>query len=91
MTARLTLDRAGRVVLPKPMREELQLQPGDTLEVESSEDRIVLRPAQGGGPLHKKHGVWVYRSGEPLSAETVNETLRKVREGRDRRNFGKLR
>ncbi len=26
---RLTLDKAGRVVLPKPVRDELQLSPGD--------------------------------------------------------------
>jgi AbrB family looped-hinge helix DNA binding protein len=37
MTSRLTVDKAGRVVLPKPVRDELQLSPGDSLELESSE------------------------------------------------------
>jgi len=90
MVTTLTVDKAGRVVLPKPVREELQLAPGDSLELESSEDRIVLRPARGKGRMYKKQGVWVFDSGEPLDTETVNKTLRKVREERDRRNLGKV-
>ena len=91
MTAQLTLDRAGRVVVPKPMRDELQLGPGDALEIESSEGQIVLRPVRGNTPLRKKHGIWVFRAGAPLSASTVAATLREVREGRDRQNVGKPR
>jgi AbrB family looped-hinge helix DNA binding protein len=89
MTSRLTVDKAGRVVLPKPVRDELQLHPGDSLELESSEDRIVLRPVRGKGPLRKKQGVWVFRSGQPLSLETVNQTLAAVRRERDRDNLGR--
>ncbi len=47
MNATLTIDKAGRVVLPKPVRDALQISPGDSLELESSEDHIVLRPARG--------------------------------------------
>jgi len=85
---RLTLDKAGRVVLPKPVRDELQLSPGDLLELESSEHQIVLRPVRGSGPLRKKRGVWVFRSGEPLSARTVTDTITEIRQGRDRNNLG---
>jgi AbrB family looped-hinge helix DNA binding protein len=88
MTSRLTVDKAGRVVLPKPVRDELQLSPGDSLELESSEDRIVLRPVRGTGPLRKKQGVWVFRAGEPLSAEVANRTLKEVRRERDQQNLG---
>lgn len=87
MTNLLTVDRAGRVVLPKPVRDELQLSPGDSLELESSEDQIVLRPVRGNGPLRKKRGVWVFRTGQPLSLETVNETMAEVRRERDRDNL----
>jgi len=39
---RLTLDKAGRIVLPKPLRDELRLEPGDALEIESSGEDITL-------------------------------------------------
>ena len=88
MTSRLTVDKAGRVVLPKPVRDELQLSPGDSLELESSEQQIVLRPVRGTGPLRKKRGIWVFRTGEPLSAKTVSEAITEVRRDRDNANLG---
>jgi len=91
MVTTVTIDKAGRIVLPKPVREELQLTAGDSLELESTEDRVVLRPARPKGRLYKKRGVWVFDSGEPLSAETVNKTMRRLREERDRHNLGKMR
>jgi len=87
MTTQLTIDKAGRVVLPKPIRDHLQLQAGDSLELESAEDCIVLRPVRGAMPLRKKQGIWVFRAGEPLSAKTVDQTLREVRQERDRGNL----
>jgi AbrB family looped-hinge helix DNA binding protein len=87
MTIHLTLDKAGRVVLPKPVRDELQLSPGDSLELESSEQQIVLRPVRGTGPLRRKRGIWVFRTGEPLSSETVSNTVREVQRERERHNL----
>jgi len=83
MVAKLTLDKAGRVVLPKPLRDELQLAPGDALEMESSGEEIVLRPARGTMPLHKERGIWVYRTGRPLPESVIRNVLR---EGREERN-----
>jgi AbrB family looped-hinge helix DNA binding protein len=89
MRARLRVDKAGRIVLPKPLREELRLEAGDTLDVEFSGDQITLRPAQGHAQLRKKHGVWVYSAGEPLTSEEVTKTIRKVRDEREAQNLGK--
>jgi AbrB family looped-hinge helix DNA binding protein len=89
MTVRLTLDKTGRIVLPKPLRQELRLAPGDTLEAETSGEQITLRPVRGNAALHKKHGIWVYRAGEPLSDAVVQETLGQVRRERDKENLGK--
>jgi AbrB family looped-hinge helix DNA binding protein len=44
MNVRLTIDKAGRVVIPKSLREELHLEPGDALEMESAGEQITLRP-----------------------------------------------
>jgi len=89
MVVRVTLDKAGRIVLPKPLRQELQLAPGDTLEAETSGEQITLSPLRGTAGLRKKHGVWVYRAGERLSDAVVQETLHQVRRERDEENLGK--
>jgi AbrB family looped-hinge helix DNA binding protein len=51
MNARLILDEQGRVALPKPLREELDLQPGDSLELESTGESITLRLEKNGSAL----------------------------------------
>ncbi len=89
MVAKLTLDKAGRIVLPKALRDELQLAPGDALEAESSGEEITLRPLRGNAPLRKKQGIWVYRAGEPLSDSVVQKTMRDVRRERENQNRGK--
>ncbi|MBL8236727.1 MAG: AbrB/MazE/SpoVT family DNA-binding domain-containing protein [Bryobacterales bacterium] len=89
MNTRLVIDKAGRVVIPKPLREELHLEPGDTLEVESTGEQITLRPVRGSGPLTKEHGVWVFYTGQPLSAFATDEMLAQIREERDLANLGK--
>ena len=53
MNARLTIDKAGRIVIPKPLREELHLEPGDDLELESAGEEITLRPVRGRDRLRK--------------------------------------
>ena len=89
MNIRLVIDKAGRIVIPKPLREELQLEPGDTLEMESTGEQITLRPVRGTGPLTKEHGVWVFHSGQPLPASATDDMLDLVREERDLANLGK--
>jgi len=85
MTTTLTVDKAGRVVLPKLVRDELQLAAGDALELVSSEDQIVLRPVRGQAGMRKKMGVWVFDTGAPISAASVNRVIRQLREERMRR------
>jgi len=89
MNTRLTIDKAGRVVIPKLWREELHLEPGDSLEIERIGEQITLRPVRGTGPLTKEHGVWVFHSDEPLPASATDEMLRQIREERDLANLGK--
>lgn len=89
MNATISIDRAGRLVLPKPVRQQLQLEPGESLEMESFEDHIVLRPARGNAAMHKKQGVWVFRAGAPLKASVVHETIRRVRKEREHAVLGR--
>jgi AbrB family looped-hinge helix DNA binding protein len=86
MVTQLTIDKAGRIVLPKALRDELHLEAGDALEVEKAGEEITLRPVRGTGPLTKEQGVWVFRTGEPLAASVTDDLLQQIRSERDSAN-----
>lgn len=88
MRSKVTIDQAGRVVLPKKLRDELHLTPGDTLDLSVQGDAVTLRPHRHASPMHKKEGIWVFTSGKPLNQEDADEALRKTRADRDRENAG---
>jgi AbrB family looped-hinge helix DNA binding protein len=81
----VTIDKAGRVVIPKRVRDALGLQPGDALELQSAGEQITIRPVRQTMPLRREHGIWVYRSGKPLPPGVVEETLRALRRERELR------
>jgi len=90
MNTVITIDKAGRLVIPKSLREELHLEAGDALELESAGEEITLRPVRSKSPLVKKQGVWVFEGGRsPISAETTNDVLEQIREERDLQSLGK--
>ena len=80
----ISLDKAGRVVLPKDLRDKLRLEAGDELLVEETGEHIVLRPVRAQATLKKERGVWVYQSGRKAkpSAESLQERIDAVREER---------
>jgi AbrB family looped-hinge helix DNA binding protein len=82
MITKITLDRAGRVVIPKALREALHLGPGDTLQLQSEGDQIILRPLRPEARLKKELGVWVYQ-GEPTD-ESIPDLIDLARERRSR-------
>jgi len=88
MNTTLTIDKAGRVVLPKPVRDQLQLSAGDSLVLDSGEDRIVLRPVRQAVGMRKKQGIWILDVDAPLTLEAVNQTTEDVRHERDRSLLG---
>jgi AbrB family looped-hinge helix DNA binding protein len=86
MTTKLSLDKAGRVVIPKALRQELRLGPGDTLQLESQGDEITLRPLRPEALLKKERGVWVYQ-GEPTHV-SIPDLIDREREKRLREWMG---
>jgi AbrB family looped-hinge helix DNA binding protein len=88
MEGTVTIDKAGRVVIPKEIRDELRLAPGDTLAFATEGDSVTLRPLHANTPLQKERGVWVFRGNKPLSLEEANRLARDARARRDRRNLG---
>src|SRR5437764_910720 len=88
MNTIVTLDKAGRVLIPKSLRDDLNLEPGDTLELDSEGEQVTLRPVRAASPLRKKQGVWVFHTGKKIAARTTDEVLGQMRESRDRANRG---
>ena len=91
MNTTVTLDKAGRVLIPKTLRDRLRLEGGDALELESEGERVTLRPVRSTTPLRKERGVWVFRTGKRLPAAVTDLVLRNVREQRGRQKAGEER
>ncbi|MBV9033034.1 MAG: AbrB/MazE/SpoVT family DNA-binding domain-containing protein [Acidobacteriaceae bacterium] len=89
MNTTVILDKAGRVVIPKSLRDELRLGPGDALQLESEGERVTLHPIRSSSPLQKKQGVWVFRGSKKLMAATTGKVLNEIRHQRDRDSYGR--
>ena len=77
-----TIDNSGRISIPKPLRDALRLAPGDTIELSEDDGEIMLRPIRRGSPLVKEMGVWVYRSGIPVSESDAERVISQARDER---------
>ena len=74
-----SLDRFGRIVIPKKIREDFNLKAGSPIRIEEGEQEIILKPVQGEPNLHVKDGVLVF-TGTPL--EDLGDAVAKHREER---------
>jgi AbrB family looped-hinge helix DNA binding protein len=88
MNTTVTLDSAGRVLIPKSLRDELRLEPGDSMQLETEGEGVTLRPIRTASPLRRERGVWVFNGGRKINAAVTDEVLRDIREQRDRDNRG---
>lgn len=79
---RTSIDRFGRVVVPKAIRERLQLRGGEALEIEERDGVVELRPVPAEVELVETPEGPVARPVEelpPLTDATVRDTLEQVR------------
>ena len=56
-----TLDKFGRVVIPKQLREDLGLHPGSVLQIKQDDQKICIEPVHDEPTLVVKEGVLVYQ------------------------------
>lgn len=82
METTITVDKAGRMVLPKKVRDELRLEPGDSLDLISGGGQVILRPSRSATRLRKSQGVWILSAGTPILAAETDRVLEDIRQGR---------
>ena len=55
-----TLDKFGRIIIPKKFREHLGINLGTTLNISEDGARIVIEPIQEKEPVIDKNGILVF-------------------------------
>jgi len=78
----LTIDKAGRMVIPQKIRRQFGFQVGSKLELDTSGNVIILRPLEEKPTLTKEGGLYVHE-GIPEYGTLSNE-VDLSREHRDR-------
>ena len=68
------MDQAGRVVLPKPLRQRLRLHGGDSLTLEIKGDAIELRPQRPNLRLERVNGILVLSNEMSLPGDLVSDS-----------------
>ncbi len=67
----LKIDKAGRVILPKPVRDRLGLREGSDLEIQETPDGVILKPAGRRPAMVQKQGLWVHTGAMPAGFDIV--------------------
>ncbi len=81
-TMRTTIDKAGRLVIPRSIRDRIGLAGGGEVELELDGAAVRIEPL-GGSELREEGGLLVIpASGTPLTGAAVRELIDADRHGR---------
>jgi AbrB family looped-hinge helix DNA binding protein len=83
----LKVDKAGRVILPKPVRDRLGLRAGSDIELQETAEGVVLKPAHRRPSLIRKGGFLVH-TGEIPPGYDILKAIDEDREERMRKAWG---
>jgi len=85
---KVTIDSAGRIVVPKSVRDRFGLQKDSRLELEETAEGMFLKPIEQGSALVRdKHG-WLVHTGRPIGKIDWNHIVDQDREERIRKQGG---
>lgn len=82
-----TIDRAGRIVVPKTLRRAGGLEPGMPLNIRLRDGVVEIEPAPRPVEIHRRGSIFVAEpidESAPLTAAGVRETLAATRRRDDR-------
>jgi AbrB family looped-hinge helix DNA binding protein len=78
---KISMDKAGRIIVPKPLRKRLGLEPGIELELLDQPGGVLLRPIRQRPSMVQVDGLWVHQ-GTAEPAANWERVLDEVREDR---------
>ena len=79
---RTTIDRAGRLVIPRPLRDRIGLAPGGEVELTLDGAAVRIEPVAGHKLKEVGDRLVIPATGTPLSADAVRELIDADRHGR---------
>jgi len=74
-----TLDRFGRIIIPKDVRNDMGLEAGAVLQIEKKGEKILLQPVHGEPKITEKKGILVFTG---TAVGDVGTALREYRKPR---------
>lgn len=77
----LKIDKAGRIVVPKRLRDRLGFKPDTDLEAIEQRDGVLLKKARSAPSMVRIDGLWVHQ-GAPEPAANWDRVIEDVREER---------
>lgn len=82
MTITITLGKAGRLVVPKPIRESLGLREGTRLRIETSAGKFEAIPEADDVRIQIRDGLPVITGGQPRKKGDIVKAIKAGREER---------
>ena len=90
MSITITLGKAGRLVVPKAIRDSLGLHEGSRLKLEVQGGKLQAAPEPDPVDIDLKEGFPVIRGGPPLKRGAVAQAIKADRDSRDERTASRL-
>jgi AbrB family looped-hinge helix DNA binding protein len=85
MSITITLGKAGRLVVPKPIRDSLGLHEGCRLKLDVQGGKLLAEPEPDSINIATKDGFPVIQSGPPLKRGSIVQAIKAERDARDQR------
>lgn len=77
----ITIDKTGRIVLPKQIRDRFRLRAGARLELKEAPEGFILRPVENAPSMIQENGLWVHTGTLPreFSWDALLDDMREER------------